>query len=102
MSVLFTAPTDDSWMRQAACRDKDIDPEIFFPTHENGPSLSLARGICQRCHVRQECLLYAMAVEGNKTGKNRPGVYAGMTGGQRAGLYERTRDRAKQRKKTVA
>jgi hypothetical protein len=95
VSGFFTPPEDDKWERRAACRAEGVDPEWFFPAQENGPSLSKARSICERCPVKEECFLKAMASEGGKPIKSRFGVYAGLTGGQRHGLYVRARDRAK-------
>lgn len=51
------------WMARAVCRFED--PEIFFPTAEDGPELvaqvALARSVCARCPVRAECLAEARA-----------------------------------------
>lgn len=51
------------WMARCACRFED--PEIFFPTAEDGPALvaqvALAKSICARCAVRAECLHEAQA-----------------------------------------
>lgn len=51
------------WMARAACRFED--PEIFFPTADDGPKLvaqvALAKSICTRCTVRAECLDEARA-----------------------------------------
>lgn len=92
MSSLFTPPADDSWTKLAACRGED--PELFFPTQDNGPSLSMARRVCASCMVRESCYLDVMAVEGGKGEGSRHGVYAGLTGNQRAHLYRQARDRA--------
>lgn len=100
MSTYFTPPADDEWMRQAACRKED--PELFFPTPGDGPSLSRARSVCERCFVQDECLQYALALEGGQTEKTRGGVYAGTTGGQRHQLYQRARTRAKRARQAAS
>lgn len=96
MTAKFTCPDDDAeWMRLAACRADDIDPEIFFPTQDNGPSLKKARGVCASCFVKRDCLRFALAIEGGQPAKTREGVYAGTTGGQRYDLYRRGLTRAR-------
>lgn len=97
MTKFFQPPADDKWVRDAACRNDDVEPEWFFPAQENGPSLSLARSVCQYCPVKQQCFEEAMAAEGGRPAKSRYGVFAGLTGGQRYALYERTRSRSKPR-----
>lgn len=53
----------NDWMERAACRFED--PEIFFPTAEDGPVLeaqvALAKSVCARCVVQAECLVEARA-----------------------------------------
>lgn len=88
MTARFVRPADTEWMLLAACRD-GVDPEIFFPTQDNGPSLSKARRVCASCWVKADCLAYALAMEGGQPAKTREGVYAGTTGGQRYDLYRR-------------
>lgn len=58
-------PTEDPWpwMREAECLG--VDPELFFPAR--GESTREAKGICQRCTVRLECLEHALA-NGEKFG----------------------------------
>jgi WhiB family redox-sensing transcriptional regulator len=46
-----------SW--QALARCLEVDPEIFFP--ERGGSSRAARAVCNQCHVRAQCLRYALA-----------------------------------------
>ncbi len=45
------------WQGEARCLE--VDPEIFFP--ERGGSSKAARGVCNDCSVRVECLKYALA-----------------------------------------
>jgi hypothetical protein len=101
MNALFTPPDGDSWMAQAACRSEGINPEWFFPAQENGPSLSTARGVCAGCRVRQSCYDDVMAAEAGKGEGSRHGVYAGLTGNQRAHLYKRAASRARRERAAV-
>lgn len=95
MTAKFTRPADREWMQLAACSE-GVDPEWFFPTQDNGPSLSKARRVCASCFVQRDCLAYALAVEGDQPEKTREGVYAGTTGGERYRLYQRSRGRTRQ------
>jgi WhiB family transcriptional regulator, redox-sensing transcriptional regulator len=52
------------WRDRAACRDVDVDAELFFPTAEAGPArdaqVAAAKAVCARCPVRAECLTEAL------------------------------------------
>lgn len=52
------------WRERAACAGIE-DPDIFFPTAEDGPvydaQVAVAKAVCAGCIVRAECLAYAMA-----------------------------------------
>ena len=53
------------WADQAVCAS--TDPELFFPAHggvpinERGEREGIAKSICRRCPVIEECRDYAMA-----------------------------------------
>lgn len=50
------------WESRAACLDSE--PDLFFPIGHAGPALrqvAQAKAVCARCHVRLECLQYALA-----------------------------------------
>jgi len=96
MTARFDRPGNSEWMQLAACQTEGVDPEWFFPTQDNGPSLSKARGVCASCFVQKDCLAYALAIEGGQPAKTREGVYAGTTGGERYRLYQRGRGRVRQ------
>jgi WhiB family redox-sensing transcriptional regulator len=102
MSSYFDPPADDAWLRQAACRADNVDPEWFHPAQDKGPSLSKARTVCGRCPVQRECLKFALAMEGGQTEKTRGGVYAGTTGQQRHQLYQRAKSQAKRTRQATA
>jgi WhiB family transcriptional regulator, redox-sensing transcriptional regulator len=63
-----------SWFGRAACREPGVDPEIFFPLGETGPSageIAAAKAVCARCPVAAQCLDWAI----------RAGEPAGIWGG---------------------
>jgi WhiB family redox-sensing transcriptional regulator len=67
------------WQQDAACRGKGAD--MFFI--ERGASLhgyDVARQICQRCPVREDCLAYAI------DGAERFGIWGGLTERERRRL----------------
>ena len=70
-----------AWMRDAACTET---PEVdFFPGR--GESMASATAVCERCHVKLECLAYAL----------ERGIHEGIWGG--ASGRERRRLRARAR-----
>jgi WhiB family redox-sensing transcriptional regulator len=76
-----------NWRNDAACRDINIDPELFFPTSETGPALKKiedAKIICRRCPVAEDCLRWAL-----ETGEDA-GIWGGMTEVERRMLKRRT------------
>lgn len=77
---------NDSWREYAACRNQD--PEIFFPVGSSGPALEeieMAKSICHRCPVREQCLDYAL-----RTGQDY-GIWGGLTEDERRVLARRRR-----------
>lgn len=83
---ILPALRSPAWMREAACRG--ADPELFF-THPGRPSepqrAAEAVGVCNRCPVRPECLLWAFrtadrwAILGGKTPKERKAIMRART-----------------------
>lgn len=67
------------WHDFAACAS--ADPEEWFP--ERGEPAALAKRICNRCPVREECLEYALAA-GEKYG-----IWGGTTERERRRLVRR-------------
>ncbi|HUR74421.1 MAG TPA: WhiB family transcriptional regulator [Sporichthya sp.] len=73
----YQPPQPDSrWQEHAACRT--VDPEIFWPP-ANTPLvleryLAQAKPVCNRCPVRQACLLYAI-----EHGEYQDGIWGGTT-----------------------
>lgn len=51
----------DDWKERAACRT--ITPELFFPLGSTGEAvdqIAAAKGVCEVCSVRRECLQFAL------------------------------------------
>ena len=80
---------EPDWKTQAACRTAP-DPELFFPAPLSGRNADQiyapARRVCAQCPVRNDCLLEAMAVEGDRNVQYRAGVWGGLSPGQRVDL----------------
>lgn len=64
------------WQERALCAQ--TDPEAFFP--EKGGSTREAKGVCQSCDVRSECLDYALAND------ERFGIWGGLSERERRKL----------------
>lgn len=67
----------EPWPERALC--KQTDPDVFFP--EKGGSTRDAKRICTGCHVRSECLDYALARD------ERFGVWGGLSARERRQLH---------------
>lgn len=70
------APVREQWMDDAACTE--IGPEFWFP--ELGESSGVARTICGRCPVVNQCLEFAL---GNDI---RHGIWGNTSPVERAAL----------------
>ena len=69
-----------AWQVDALCAQ--TDPEAFFP--EKGGSTRDAKKVCGACHVKQECLDYAL---GND---ERFGIWGGLSERERRKLKKRS------------
>ncbi|MFD7899064.1 WhiB family transcriptional regulator [Streptomyces sp. NPDC059743] len=69
---------EDGWEARAACRTSDPD-ELFV----DGAAQNRAKSICTGCHVRTECLAYAL------DNRIEHGVWGGMTDRERRALLRR-------------
>jgi WhiB family transcriptional regulator, redox-sensing transcriptional regulator len=67
---------DPEWQERALCAQ--TDPEAFYP--ERGGSTREAKRICSGCHVRAECLQYALDHD------ERFGVWGGLSERERRRL----------------
>lgn len=72
------------WKEQAACKGETY--EIFF-VPQGGNHYGLAKSICGRCPVREECLEHALEH------KEDAGVWGGLTEDERRALRNRRRRR---------
>lgn len=68
-----------SWQRDALCAQ--TDPDAFFP--EKGGSTREAKGICEQCTVRLECLMYSLEND------ERFGIWGGLSERERRKLRRR-------------
>lgn len=75
-----TTDNASAWMDRANCRDDD--PETYFDERSSGAALAA----CRYCPVREQCLAWALELEGALAASHRYGVYGGLTSGQRAKL----------------
>lgn len=72
-----------------ACREPGVDPEMFFPVHQEGPGrlpgpvVEAVKRICRRCPVQQACLDWAV-----ESGE-RHGYWGGLGPEERANLRRR-------------
>jgi WhiB family redox-sensing transcriptional regulator len=72
------------WRHQSACLRED--PELFFPIGDAAPARhqeDAARRVCGRCHVREECLSWAL-----RSGEDF-GVLGGLTPAERRKVRQR-------------
>ncbi len=66
----------EGWQDRANCMG--VDPDLFFP--ERGASTREAKGVCQGCEVREDCLEYALA------NSEKFGIWGGMSERERRRL----------------
>ncbi|WP_428497652.1 WhiB family transcriptional regulator [Pseudonocardia sp.] len=75
---------DRDWRADALCAR--VDPELFFPTAEDGPlyeaQVVAAKRVCAGCPVWRRCLDYALAALPD-------GIAGGLTPDERARLRRR-------------
>jgi WhiB family transcriptional regulator, redox-sensing transcriptional regulator len=69
-------PAEKRWQERANCLG--VDPDLFFP--ERGASTREAKGVCNGCEVRIDCLEYALD-HGEKFG-----IWGGMSERERRRL----------------
>lgn len=76
-------PLRRDWRPHAACRDRDLEPELFFPT--KGASSTDVIRICHTCPVQNECLAEAL-----RRG-DQHGIWGGTTANQRQSMRSAAR-----------
>jgi len=88
------------WMTNALCREVGV--ELFFPNQggESAAMNAVAKGVCDACSARVDCLEYAMRTETGSRRGGRHGVWGGTTPEDRDKIAsERARQRRKERKR---
>jgi WhiB family redox-sensing transcriptional regulator len=75
-------PAADAWRLDALCAE--TDPEAFFP--EKGGSTREAKRVCTGCHVRAQCLEFALAND------ERFGIWGGLSERERRRLRLQRQD----------
>jgi WhiB family transcriptional regulator, redox-sensing transcriptional regulator len=76
--------TVENWREYAECRNED--PELFFPAGTTGPAVmqtELAKSVCRRCTVQEQCLRMALSTE------QTSGIWGGTTETERRALRRR-------------
>lgn len=77
--MIITSNGMSSQWEDAACRG--VATKFF--TSNNSKHISLAKGLCESCPVRVECLEYILSLEGVR----RYGIYGGFSAAERAFLF---------------
>jgi WhiB family redox-sensing transcriptional regulator len=72
------------WREQAACRTSP--PEMFFPLKAGGIEEHIAKQVCARCPVVEQCLEFAH-------GHLSFGIAGGLNGDERAAIRDHHHDR---------
>lgn len=93
ISKLAEALRNNTWVKDAACRD--VDPDIFFVYIEAGKAFCNGGGNSAPCPVRDECLEYAV------TANERYGVWGGLDEMERRSLKREMRYRRKVREQVT-
>lgn len=97
-SVPDTAARATDWSAHAVCASPafiDRQDELWFAHSSDRAAISKAKGLCNGCPVRDDCLAEAMAAEGDAGRSNRYGIRGALTPGQRRRRYEDAQARAR-------
>jgi WhiB family redox-sensing transcriptional regulator len=81
------------WRDKAACLKSD--PELFFPVGITGPALEqtkMAKEVCARCLVQDECLGYALRTD------QQSGISGNTTEDERRALKRRAHRQERERR----
>jgi WhiB family redox-sensing transcriptional regulator len=76
------------------CQQPDVDPEVFFPVATGSlgdGEVELARSFCDRCPVRQACLVYALGDTSIRNGVWGGVRFDGMHSNTRTSLLKQAR-----------
>lgn len=61
VAALADSFDDEPWKQRAACLG--LNPKLFFANRGDATTTRQARRVCAACHVRAECLAYALRNE---------------------------------------
>lgn len=75
--------SDHDWKADALCCETGGDWWFVEQTHANREAINQAKAVCALCHVRQDCLEYALVND------ERYGIWGGMTTRAREKLRRR-------------
>jgi hypothetical protein len=67
-------------MENAACAQ--VDPDLWH-AEGSGAGYGYARRICQRCPVQPQCIAHTVRLEGDRSSRDRHGLWAGQGPKQR-------------------
>lgn len=83
LKLMTAREKERHWQELAACADEEVDPEIFFPVSQWGPSdWTAPKSVCGDCPVKLECLEYAVK-------SHEPyGMWGGATPLQRSAMIK--------------
>lgn len=69
------------WMDDALCAQ--VGPDLWHMEKSGGGAYAPAIAICQRCPVQQQCADFSARIEGEASGRDRHGLWAGRTPSER-------------------
>lgn len=72
-SAIRATPDFADAPNQPACRAEGVDPDDFHPQHGAPEATDRAKRICRHCHVRTDCLTWAIAT------RQQWGIWGGHT-----------------------
>lgn len=74
-----------AWRRDALCLS--ADQTVFFPEGKGDHNAERAKAICAACPVTDDCLDYALTLEGDdELAMGREGIWGGTTPGERRAI----------------
>lgn len=87
LAQLFAVEPENDWRMRAACRS--MDPEMFFSSEdfenkqERSEREAVAKAVCGRCVVVDDCLTYALEAQ------ERYGIWGGLNAQERRALVRK-------------
>jgi len=71
--------SNNQWKLKGSCRGLDAD--LFFP--DRGASTRLAKSVCRKCPVQEECLEYAV------NNREKFGIWGGLSERERRAIRKK-------------